>query len=115
MHKSDMKTDQFAGEPETAVMLYYRPELMRMDRAADQSGVNQGRLPLTNLYTPIWWYAAYPNHYDGEGGKATTEFGKFIGDHEVASFVKALKEIKADTKTPQLQKEFYDRVDNLNK
>jgi creatinine amidohydrolase len=115
MHKSDMKTDQHAGESETSTLLYYRPDLMRMDRAADQSGANQGRLPLTNLYTPIWWYAAYPNHYAGEGAKATTEFGKFITDHEIASFVKALREVKEDTKTLQLQNEFYDRVDNLNK
>ncbi|MDP9048668.1 MAG: creatininase family protein, partial [Bacteroidota bacterium] len=67
------------------------------------------------LYTPIWWYSSYPNHYAGEGDKATTEFGKFISDHEIASFIKALKIVKADTKTIQLQNEFYDRVDNLNK
>jgi creatinine amidohydrolase len=115
MHKSDLKTDQYAGEPETSVMLYYRPELMRMDRAADQNGANQDRLTLTNLYTPILWYTDYPNCYSVERGKATTEFGKFISDHEIASFVKALKEVKADTKILQLQNEFYDRVDNLNK
>jgi creatinine amidohydrolase len=115
MHQSDMKNDQQAVEPETAVMLYYRPELMRMDRATDQSDAKQGRLPLTNLYTSISWYADVLNHYGGEGGKAITEFGKFISDHEVAAFVKALKEVKANTKTLQLQNEFYDRVDNLNK
>jgi creatinine amidohydrolase len=115
MHKSDMATDQHAGESETSVLLYYRPDLMRMDRATDQSGANQARLPLSDLYTPIWWYAAYPNHYAGEGAKATTEFGKFITDHEIASFIKALKEVKVDTKTLQLQNEFYDRVDKLGK
>ena len=113
MHKSDLKNDQHAGESETSILLYYRPDLMRMGRAAEQSGGNQGRLPLTNLYTPIWWYAAYPNHYAGEGAKATTAFGKFITDYEIATFVKALKEVKADTKTLQLQNEFYDRVDKL--
>jgi creatinine amidohydrolase len=115
MHKSDLATDQHAGESETSTLLYYRPDLMRMDRATDQNGDNQKRLPLTNLYTPIWWYAAYPNHYAGEGGKATTEFGKFITDHEIATFVKALKEVKADTKTLQLQNEFFDKVDGLGK
>jgi len=115
MHKSDMKTDQHAGESETSVLMYYRPDLMRMDRASDQSGANQARLPLSDLYTPIWWYAAYPNHYAGEGAKATTEFGKFITDHEIATFVKALKEVKDDTKTLQLQNEFFDKVDNLGR
>jgi creatinine amidohydrolase len=115
MHKSDLATDQHAGERETATLLYYRPDLMRMDRAADQSGANQHRSSTPDLYTPIWWYSSYPNHYAGEGAKATKEFGKFIADHEVASFIKALKTVKADTKTIELQNEFYDRVDNLNK
>jgi len=115
MHKSDMATDQHAGESETSVLLYYRPDLMRMDRATDQSGANQKRSLTPDLYTPIWWYSSYPNHYAGEGAKATKEFGKFITDHEIASFIKALQTVKADTKTLQLQNEFYDKVDNLNK
>lgn len=115
LHKSDMATDQHAGESETSTLLFYRPDLMRMDRAANESGVNQKRSSVPGLYTPIWWYSSYPNHYAGEGDKANTEFGKFITDHEIASFIKALKEVKADTKTLQLQNEFYNRVDNLNK
>jgi len=115
MHKSDIRTDQHAGESETSILLYYRPDLMRMDRATQQSGADQKRLNISGLYTPIWWYASYPNHYAGEGGKATAEFGKFITDHEIALFIKALKEVKADNTTLKLQNEFYDRVDNLNK
>jgi len=115
MHKSDLATDEHAGESETSTLLYYRPDLMRMDRAANESGADQKRSSTPNLYTPIWWYSSYPNHYAGEGAKATTEFGKFITDHEIASFIKALKAVKADTKTLQLQNEFYDRVDNLGK
>ena len=115
MHKSDMRGDEHAGESETSVLLYYRPDLMRMDRATQQSGADQKRLNLSGLYTPIWWYASFPNHYAGEGDKATTEFGKFITDHEISSFVKALKQVKADTTTLKLQNEFFDRVDNLNK
>ncbi len=115
MHKSNQDNDQHAGESETSTLLYYRPDLMRMDRAAEQSGANQKRSSTPDLYTPIWWYSSYPNHYAGEGDKATKEFGKFITDHEIASFVKALRTVKADTKTLELQNEFYDRVDNLNK
>jgi creatinine amidohydrolase len=114
-HKSEMRGDQHAGESETSVLLYYRPDLMRMDRAEKQSGADQKRLNIPGLYTPIWWYASFPNHYAGEGAKATTEFGKFITDHEIASFIKALKEVKADDTTLKLQNEFYDKVDNLNK
>ena len=114
MHKSDTRGDQHAGESETSVLLYYRPDLMRMDRATQQSGADQKRLSIPGLYTPIWWYASFPNHYAGEGDKATSDFGKFITDHEIASFIKALKEVKADDATLKLQNEFYDRVDNLN-
>jgi len=115
MHKSDRATDQHAGESETSTLLYYRPDLMRMDRATDQSGANQRRSSLPDLYTPIWWYSSYPNHYAGEGAKATKEFGKFITDHEIATFVRALRAVKTDTKTLELQNEFYDRVDKLGK
>lgn len=115
MHQSDPQNDQHAGEGETSTLLYYRPDLMRMDRAASQSGANQHRLNLPNVYTPIWWYAAYPNHYAGEGAKASNQLGKFTTDHEIASFVSALKAIKADTVTLQLQKEYFDKVDSLNK
>jgi creatinine amidohydrolase len=115
MHKSPMENDQHAGESETSTLMYYRPDLMRMDRATAESGANQKRSDLPGLYTPIWWYSSYPNHYAGEGDKATAEFGKFITDHEIASFIRALKEVKADTKTIELQNEFFDRVDKLNK
>ena len=115
MHKSDPRNDMHAGEDETSTLLYYRPDLMRMDRATSESGANQHRLNLKDVYTPIWWYAGFPNHYAGEGAKATPEFGKFIAEHEIATFVKALKLIKADTATLKLQNEFFDRVDKLNK
>ncbi len=111
LHKTAL--DYHAGEDETSVLLYYRPDLMRMDRATKESGADQKRSSMPGLYTPIWWYSSFPNHYAGEGDKATAEFGKFITDHEIASFIKALKEVKTDTKTLQLQNEFYDRVDKL--
>lgn len=38
-----------------------------------------------------------------------------IARHEIEPFVKALKLIKEDTKTLQLQNEFYDKADNAQK
>lgn len=109
MHKSDMADDSHAGERETSSLLYFRPDLAEMDRASNESGVNQKRLSTPNLYTPIWWYAAYPNHYAGDGSKATVEFGKFISEHTIAQLVQAIKVVKADKKTIPLQSEFYNR------
>ncbi len=88
---------------------------MKMDRAINESGENLKRLSIPNVYTGIWWYANYPNHYAGEGAKGTRELGQLITDKTVELLVQALKAVKADTKTIQLQNEFYDRVDKLNK
>lgn len=110
LRKSDPAMDQHAGERETSTLLYLTPELVKMDSARIESGVNQKRLSLPDLYTGIWWYASYPNHYAGEGAKATRELGRVITEYIVESLVRALRAVKSDTKTLQLQNDFYDRV-----
>ncbi|RYE35834.1 MAG: creatininase family protein [Sphingobacteriaceae bacterium] len=115
MHQSDLATDMHAGETETSLMMYYRPDLVKIDRAQTESGTDQKRSSLPEIYTPIWWYSSFPNHYAGNGAKSTAALGKFIADHEIASLTKAIKLIKADTKTLQMQNEFYNKVDGLNK
>ncbi len=110
MHKSDMAGDQHAGERETSALLYMRPDLVKMDSASTQSGVNQKRLVTPDLYTAIWWYAAFPNHYAGDGSRATRVLGEFITEHFVNALAGALKTVKADTKTLEMQNEFFDRV-----
>ena len=110
LHKSDNAGDQHAGERETSALLYLRPDLVKMDSATTQSGINQKRLNIPNVYTAIWWYASYPNHYAGEGAQATRKLGELVTEHYLTNFVTALKTIKADTKTLQLQNEFFNRV-----
>ncbi len=111
LRKSDPSWDQHAGENETSTLLYLRPDLVKMDRATTESGVNQKRLLLpSNVYTAIWWYAGYPNHYAGEGAKASKELGQFITEHTIASLVSTLKAIKADTQTLALQNEYFNRL-----
>lgn len=111
--KSDPAGDQHGGENETSSLLYLRPDLVKMDRATRESGANQKRLSIPDVYTGIWWYASYPNHYAGEGAKATKELGQLITENKIQALVKALKAIKADTRTLELQKEFFDRVDKV--
>lgn len=110
IRKSDPGMDQHAGERETSTLLYLRPDLVKMDRATNESGMNLKRLSLPDLYTGIWWYGSYPNHYAGEGATATRELGELVTEFTINSLVKALKAVKGDAKTLQLQKEFYDRV-----
>ncbi|NEU08955.1 creatininase family protein [Flavihumibacter sp. R14] len=115
LSKSDPAGDMHAGERETSTMLFLTPELMRMGQAEKEDGSNRDRLKIPGVYTPIWWYAGFPNHYAGEGGKATTELGKLIAEHEISSFSKVLKAVKADTKALELQNEYYDRVEKVIK
>ena len=110
LHKSDPANDQHAGERETSVLLYLRPELVKQERAKDESGANLKRLAIPDVYTGIWWYASYPNHYAGDGSVATRELGQVITEQRIGALARALRAIKADDKTLELQKEFFDRT-----
>jgi len=115
LRKSDSAGDMHAGERETSTLLYLRPELVQMDRATQESGANQKRLATPDLYNAIWWYAGFPNHYAGEGAKATRELGRVLTEARIEALVRALRTVKADAKSLELQKEFFDRVDKVGR
>jgi creatinine amidohydrolase len=110
LRKSDPSVDMHAGETETSVLLYLRPDLVQTARGAQESGADENRLALPDLYAAIWWYARFPNHYAGEGAKGSRELGQALTEHRVAALVKALRVVKADDKTLKIQNEFFDRV-----
>ncbi|HEY6488898.1 MAG: creatininase family protein [Terracidiphilus sp.] len=102
--------DMHAGETETSNMLIARPDLVHQDRAGEQSGADQKRDPLPgSVYTGIWWYARFPNHYAGDGAAATKELGAFDQKEWSRQIVEALKSIKADQASLKLQNEFYEQ------
>ncbi len=101
--------DQHAGESETAHTLVSRPDLVHLDRAGQESGADQNRLDLPRgVYTGIWWYAKFPNHYAGDGSVATTELGDFDMKAWTASVADAIRAVKADEIGPRLQREFFE-------
>jgi creatinine amidohydrolase len=103
--------DLHGGESETAKMLIARPDLVHMDRARTESGADQARLKLPDeLYTAIWWYARFPNHYSGDGALATVERGKYEMDEFEKLIVKCIRAIKADQTSLQLQSEFFEKA-----
>jgi creatinine amidohydrolase len=110
LRKSDPAGDMHAGEGETSTLLSLAPELVRQDRAGSESGANQMRWSIPNVYTGIWWYAGFPNHYAGEGDKATRELGELLTEQRVETLAAALRAVKADQKALELQREFFDRV-----
>lgn len=102
--------DMHAGETETSSMLIARPDLVHQDRAGEQSGADQKRDPLPgSVYTGIWWYARFPNHYAGDGAAATKELGAFDQKEWSRQIAEALKAIKADEASLKLQNEFYEQ------
>jgi len=111
MRKSEASYDMHGGENETSSLLYLRPDLVKLDRSTNESGENQNRLQLSkDLYTAIWWYAAFPNHYAGKAEVSSVELGKLLSESMIESLTNAIKAVKADHQSLQLQNEYFSRV-----
>jgi len=104
------KLDMHAGQSETSKMMISRPDFVHQDRAASESGADQARQKIpADIYTGIWWYTRFPNHYSGEGATATKELGEYQMKWWIDSVVKAIHEVKADDVSLKLQREFYEK------
>jgi creatinine amidohydrolase len=104
------KTGGHAGETETSMILSHRPDLAHVERGKDQSGENQERLAhLSNMYTGIWWYAQYPNHYAGDGSHASSEIGELLINNHAEQLAKLIRDLKTDDSIFKLQLEFFNK------
>lgn len=105
--------DQHAGNKESSVIKAIVPDFVHLERAGQQSGVDQERLKnLPYVYTGIWWYAKFPNHYGGDGTKANAQAGELVINSTVDQLVKMIQAVKKDEITPALQKQFFDQSEN---
>ena len=101
--------DGHAGESELASVMAARPELAHPERSSQESGANLNRLDLPQaVFTGIWWYARYPNHYQGDASGATALRGRALVKERADAIANAIRAIKADQVAPKLQKEFFD-------
>ena len=101
--------DGHAGEGEISNVMGHRPELVHPERAPQESGADLNRLDLpAGVYTGIWWYAKFPNHYQGDAAGATAERGKAMALANAARIANAIRAIKADEVSPRLQREFFE-------
>jgi creatinine amidohydrolase len=108
--KKSTGIDYHAGENESSNLLYSHPDLAHIDRAASESGADQKRQNLPEqLYTGIWWYARFPNHYSGDGSVATKELGEWNMNHWISAIVESIRSVKADDASLKLQSEFYEK------
>jgi creatinine amidohydrolase len=108
--KKSTGLDYHAGENETSNTMVSRPDLVHLDRAASESGKDQKRVTLPeNVYTGIWWYESFPDHYSGDGSVARKELGEWNMNGTVNAIVEAIRAAKADDMSLKLQNEFYEK------
>jgi len=104
------KTDSHAGESETSHTMVSRPDLVHLDRASSENGADQNREDLPRgVYTGIWWYAKFPEHYAGDATAANTALGEFDMKAWTDDLANVIRAVKADQVSPRLQNEFYDK------
>ena len=107
------KYDQHAGNRETSMVKAIVPDLVHPEKAGEQSGVDLERMKnLPYVYSGIWWYASYPNHYSGDGTKKNAQAGELILNSVVEQFVKVIMNIKADKNVPELQEQFFKEAES---
>ena len=97
-----------ADEVETSAMMVVRPDLVKLNRATDESGQNQNQLQqLSYVNTGIKWYSQYPNHYAGDAKDANIEIGEISIEGRSQQVIEIIKAVKADQTTIRLQNEFF--------
>src|SRR5579862_8308240 len=103
-------TDSHAGESETSHVMVSRPELVHLDRAATENGSDQNREDLPRgVYTGIWWYAKFPEHYAGDATGANTALGDFDMKAWTDDLANVIRAVKADQVSLRLQNEFFQK------
>jgi creatinine amidohydrolase len=104
------KIDMHAGQSETSNTMISRPDLVHLDRTPQESGADLDRVHLPEtVYTGIWWYAKFPDHYSGDGGLAVKELGEADMKLWIATISDAIRAVKADDASLKLQNEFFER------
>ncbi len=102
--------DMHAGQSETSNTIVTHPDLVHMDRVKQESGSDQKHDPLPEtVYTGIWWYARFPDHYSGDGSLASKELGEADMKSWIDTIEEAIRAVKADENSLKLQNEFYEK------
>lgn len=105
--------DGHAGEEETSMMYFIRPDLVDQQAIKTQSGLNQERLKdLPYGYTGIWWYASYPNHYASDVAEPNKRLGEMLITKEANQLAELIKYLKNNNTVEQLQEEFNKKAQN---
>jgi len=105
--------DSHAGEGETSMMFFIRPDLVDQNAIKSESGLNQERLKgLKNGYTGIWWYANFPNHYASNVDEPNKRLGELLVTSSASQLAGLIKYLKTNNSIEELQNEFNKRAAN---
>ncbi len=90
------------GEVETSLMLYFRPDLVRMEKAKNFVSRAEEMRANSKFLTPLpphslAWIAhdLNPNGVVGDASKGTAEKGELICKHQVEGFIELLRDLAA--------------------
>lgn len=105
--------DGHAGEEETSMMYFIRPDLVDQQAIKNESGLDQKRLKeLPYGYTGIWWFARYPNHYCSDIAESNKRLGEVLITKDANQLAELIKYLKNNNTIEQLQEEFNDKAKN---
>jgi creatinine amidohydrolase len=106
-----VRADKHAGEGETSCIYAIRPDLVQLEKANTQTGENLERLKsIPNQYTGIWWYASFPNHYEGASDSTNATYGNFELNYYSEQLSELIKILKSNNDIRELQNEFYEKA-----
>jgi len=111
-HSKEIKWESPGGhadERETSFMMAIAPETVKMEYHKYREPIEPLHDTSSLGYTGYWWYAKYPEHVAGCPSLATREKGERALEAAVADTTDLIRKIKADTLTPSLRKEYYER------
>jgi creatinine amidohydrolase len=104
------RLDGHAGEEETAMMSFIRPDLVETEALAEESGADQRRLAeMPYGFAGIHWYARFPNHYAGDLVKVNPKLGDLLIEKDAIQLAALIRWMKNNDTVEQLQDEFFRR------
>jgi creatinine amidohydrolase len=107
------KLDGHAGEEETSMMYFIRPDLVDTEAMGKESGLNQGRLnAMPHAFAGIHWYARYPNHFAGDVLQANRELGELLVTKDANQLAELIRYLKNNNTVEELHNEFYNRAED---
>ncbi len=107
------KLDGHAGEEETSMMYFIRPDLVDTEAMGRESGLNQGRInAMPHAVAGISWYARYPNHFAGDVLQTNRELGEILITKDANQLAELIRSLKSNNTIEELHNEFYNRAEN---